>query len=66
MGATFNTGQDCTAATRIYVAEDRMKDVQEAVVEAMRDVVIGMPFNDDAQMGPLISSVQRERVQGFV
>mgnify|MGYP000883631211 FL=1 len=66
IGATFNTGQDCTAATRIYVAEDRMKDVQEAVVEAMRGVVIGMPFDDDTQMGPLISSVQRERVQGFV
>jgi len=66
IGATFNTGQDCTAATRIYVAEDRIKDVQEAVVEAMRGVVIGMPFNDDTQMGPLISSLQRERVQGFV
>ncbi|MBL7978599.1 MAG: gamma-aminobutyraldehyde dehydrogenase [Bacteroidetes Order II. Incertae sedis bacterium] len=66
IGATFNTGQDCTAATRIYVAEDRMKDVQEAVVEAMRSVVIGMPFDDETQMGPLISSAQRERVQGFV
>lgn len=66
IGATFNTGQDCTAATRIYVEESRYKDVEEAVVEAMRGVVLGQPFEDDTQMGPLISAVQRERVQGFV
>jgi betaine-aldehyde dehydrogenase len=64
--ATVNTGQDCTAATRVYVAENRVHQVQEAVVEAMRAVKLGAPFDDDTEMGPLISGVQRERVQGFV
>jgi betaine-aldehyde dehydrogenase len=64
--ATMNTGQDCTAATRLYVAQNRLGQVQEAVVEAMRAVKLGAPFDDNTEMGPLISGVQRERVQGFV
>jgi betaine-aldehyde dehydrogenase len=40
--------------------------MQEAVVEAMKNVKIGLPFDEGVQMGPLISSVQRERVSGFV
>src|SRR5215216_5719595 len=64
--ATMNTGQDCTAATRVYVAQKRVKQVQDALVAAMRGVKIGAPFDDDTEMGPLISGVQRERVQGFV
>lgn len=66
LAATFNTGQDCTAATRVYVAERRAETVKEALVEAMRQVKIGSPFADDTQMGPLISQEQRERVHGFV
>ncbi len=66
MAATFNTGQDCTAATRVYVQKNQLQNVTEAVVTAMRGVKIGLPFDDDAQMGPLISKLQRERVQGFV
>jgi betaine-aldehyde dehydrogenase len=66
IASTFNTGQDCTAATRLYVAEKRYDAVREAVVEAMRQVKVGDPFNEETQMGPLISRTQRERVQGFV
>jgi betaine-aldehyde dehydrogenase len=66
LAATFNTGQDCTAATRVYVDKSRYKPLQEALVESMRAVKIGEPFADGVAMGPLISAVQRERVQGFV
>lgn len=66
VGATFNNGQDCTAATRVYVEQSKYNDVLEAVVEAMRGVKIGAPFADDTQMGPFISGVQRERVEGFI
>jgi len=64
--STVNTGQDCTAATRVYVEASRAKRATEAFVEAMRAVKVGLPFDDGVQMGPLISGVQRERVQGFV
>lgn len=64
--STVNTGQDCTAATRVYVEASRANHATEAIVEAMRAVKIGRPYDDGVQMGPLISSVQRERVVGFV
>jgi betaine-aldehyde dehydrogenase len=66
IAATMNTGQDCTAATRLYVEKSKVKVMQEAVVEAMQNVKIGLPFDDGVQMGPLISRVQRERVSGYV
>ncbi len=64
--STFNTGQDCTAATRVYVQQGKANDVLEAIVEGMRSVKVGQPFEDGVQMGPLISARQRERVQGFI
>ena len=64
--STFNTGQDCTAATRLYVEESRAKQVTEAIVEGMRGVKVGAQFDEDVQMGPLISATQRERVLGFI
>jgi len=66
IAATMNTGQDCTAATRLYVEKSKLKVMQDAVVEAMKNVKIGLPFDEGVQMGPLISRVQRERVSGFV
>jgi betaine-aldehyde dehydrogenase len=66
IAATFNSGQDCTAGTRIYVEHGKVEQVKEAVVEAMRAVKVGRPFEDDTQMGPMISAIQRDRVQGFI
>jgi betaine-aldehyde dehydrogenase len=66
LAATINTGQDCTAATRLYVEKSKLKVMQDAVVDAMRNVKVGRPFDEGVQMGPLISGVQRERVSGFV
>lgn len=66
LAAIMNTGQDCTAATRLYVEKGKSKVMQEAVVEAMKAVKVGLPFEDGVQMGPLISGVQRDRVAGFV
>jgi betaine-aldehyde dehydrogenase len=66
LAATFNTGQDCTAATRVYVQQDKQASVRDALVEAMRGVKVGDPFAEGVQMGPLISGVQRDRVEGFV
>lgn len=64
--ATMNTGQDCTAATRVYVSKAKAEHVKEAVVAAMKNVKVGLPFDDGVEMGPLISSAHRERVLGFI
>lgn len=66
LAGTINSGQDCTAATRVYVAESLRSKVEEALVEAVRGTKIGDPFDDDTLIGPMISSGQRESVMGFV
>ena len=66
LAGTINTGQDCTAATRVYVAESLRKKVEEALVEAVRNTKIGDPFADDTLIGPMISGGQCESVSGFV
>jgi betaine-aldehyde dehydrogenase len=66
LAGTINTGQDCTAATRVYVEGPARKRVEEALVEKMRSVRIGDPFVDDTEVGPLISDSQRVSVNGFV
>ena len=65
-GAIMNTGQDCTAATRVYVEKSRVKDVTEALVERMKKVKVGAPYDEGVEMGPMISSEQLARVRGFV
>ncbi|TGL55733.1 gamma-aminobutyraldehyde dehydrogenase [Leptospira kemamanensis] len=64
-GATCNSGQDCTAATRILVPKGLQKKITDAVVDAMKAVKVGDPFSDKTEMGPLISQIHRERVMGF-
>ena len=66
LGAFFNTGQDCTAATRLLVEKSKLAEVTEAVVAAARKVKIGLPFEEGVEMGPLISAAQRDTVAGFV
>lgn len=66
LAGTINTGQDCTAATRVYVAEGLRKKVEEALVAAVRNTKIGDPFDDDTLIGPMISGGQRDSVIGFV
>ncbi|NYJ73722.1 aldehyde dehydrogenase family protein [Allobranchiibius huperziae] len=67
-GAVFdNAGQDCCARSRILVQRsvfDRFMESMEPAVHAVR--VQDPSLNGDADMGPLISDTQRQRVRGFV
>jgi betaine-aldehyde dehydrogenase len=66
MGATYNTGQDCTAATRVYVDRRVHDETVEALVSALHRIRVGPPDAADTDIGPLISAVHRDRVQDFV
>src|SRR5437660_1680151 len=62
----FNSGQDCTAATRVMAGPgmyDRLLTELVPQVEAMK---VGGPFEEDAEMGSVVSKEQLERVTGFV
>ncbi|GII33327.1 aminobutyraldehyde dehydrogenase [Planotetraspora mira] len=66
MGATYNTGQDCTAATRVYIDRSRYGEAVEALRDALSRVRPGDPWDEGADIGPLISAAHRDRVHGFV
>ncbi|MEV1169217.1 aminobutyraldehyde dehydrogenase [Nonomuraea sp. NPDC049784] len=66
MGATYNTGQDCTAATRVYVAREVYADAVEALRATLAKITVGDPWDPATDIGPLISAEHRERVHGFV
>jgi betaine-aldehyde dehydrogenase len=61
-----NTGQDCTAATRIYVQKSKYKQFVDDFVGHVKKIRVGDPLKPTTDIGPLISKEQRERVAGFV
>lgn len=61
-----NTGQDCTAATRIYVQKSKYDDFVAQYVAHVKKIRVGDPLKETTDIGPLISKEQRERVAGFV
>jgi betaine-aldehyde dehydrogenase len=64
--ALFNAGQECMAATRLIIAESVADRFLDAVVAAMRDVVVGDPDDTATTLGPLISAVQLDRVEKLI
>jgi betaine-aldehyde dehydrogenase len=62
----FNAGQDCTAATRVLVADKAYERVLDDLVPAVEGIKVGGPFEDDVAVGSVISKEQQERVIGFV
>ena len=67
VGGYFNSGQDCTASSRILVADGVYDDVMSQTVDAVSSLKVGDPAeSDDVEMGPVISAAQQERVLGFL
>ncbi|MER5767431.1 gamma-aminobutyraldehyde dehydrogenase [Streptomyces sp. NPDC001985] len=65
-GALINSGQDCTAATRVYIQRPLYDEVMAGIADVMATVRVGDPFDPATDLGPLVSHVQRDRVAGFV
>ena len=65
-GALINGGQDCTAATRVYVHSSVHDAFVERTGQLFDGVRVGDPFDPGTDMGTLISQAQVERVDGFV
>ncbi|HYC81884.1 MAG TPA: aminobutyraldehyde dehydrogenase [Solirubrobacterales bacterium] len=63
----LNSGQDCTAATRVLAAPAVHDALLEELVPAASSLRVGDPAEGEAiEMGPVISARQQERVLGFV
>jgi 1-pyrroline dehydrogenase len=67
IGGYWNSGQDCTASSRILVNEKIYDDVLSESVKVVEGMKVADPAEgDDVDMGPLISREQQERVLGFL
>ncbi|MEQ1108087.1 gamma-aminobutyraldehyde dehydrogenase [Acinetobacter seifertii] len=62
----FNAGQDCTAATRVIVAEAVHDKFLAKLVEAAKNTRFGEPDDQDALYGPLNNANQLKNVKAFI
>jgi betaine-aldehyde dehydrogenase len=62
----FNSGQDCTAATRVLAGPRVYENLVSEVISKVSEMKVGDIFDDEAAMGSLVSRAQLERVTGFV
>jgi len=66
LGGYYNAGQDCTAACRLYVAAPIYDRVVADLACAVTSLRVGPPASSDTEIGPLISSAHRQRVESIV
>jgi acyl-CoA reductase-like NAD-dependent aldehyde dehydrogenase len=66
MNLTSSAGQSCGSTSRLLVHASLHQRVVEAVAARMASLRLGDPLDPDTQMGPLVSSAQREKTQRFV
>jgi 1-pyrroline dehydrogenase len=66
IGGYWNAGQDCTAASRVIAGPKVYDDFVSGLSDAVKGLKIGDPLSEDTELGPLVSSSQRERVEGFL
>ena len=62
----FNTGQVCTAGSRLYIEQKIYDKVVEGVASVAKSMKLGAGHLPDSQMGPLVSAEQMERVLGYI
>src|SRR3954453_19097284 len=64
--AFLNSGQTCSALTRMLVPRSKLAEAEDIAVKAAETYTPGAPFDADTRLGPLVSEVQRERVRGYI
>jgi len=63
----WNSGQDCTAASRVVAGPAIYDRLLDELVPAVESLQVGDPAtSEDVEMGPVISKAQQERVFGFL
>jgi betaine-aldehyde dehydrogenase/aminobutyraldehyde dehydrogenase len=63
----WNSGQDCTAASRVVAGPKIYDKLLEQLVPAVESLQVGDPAtSEDIEMGPVISKAQQDRIFGFL
>src|SRR5213595_636768 len=67
IGGYWNSGQDCTAASRVVAGPKIYSKLIDELVPAVESLHVGDPAEgDEIEMGPVISKAQQDRVLGFL
>ena len=61
-----NSGQSCNAPTRMLVPESRHDEAKEIAKQAAETTKVGDPFAEDTGIGPVVSEVQFNKIQGLI
>jgi aldehyde dehydrogenase (NAD+) len=64
--AMMNSGQTCSAWTRMVVPRARYQEALDLAKSAISSLKLGDPMDASSRLGPLISAAQRERVEGYI
>ncbi len=62
----LNSGQTCSALTRMLVPRDKLAEVVELARTAAEAFTPGDPFDAVSRLGPLVSAAQRDRVRNYI
>ena len=62
----LNSGQTCSALTRMIVPRSRLAEVEDLAVKAAESFTPGDPFDATTRLGPLVSEAQRSRVRSYI
>jgi len=62
----LNSGQTCSALTRMLVPVDRLAEAEEIAARVASKYQHGDPSDPGTRLGPLVSSVQLERVRSYI
>jgi aldehyde dehydrogenase (NAD+) len=65
-GCYLNSGQTCTALTRMLVPKDKLADAERIAKQVAETYTPGDPFDANTRLGPLVSAQQQERVRGYI
>ena len=65
-GGYFHAGQVCSAGSRILVHNDIKADFEKALIDRVGKIKLGNGFDDDTEMGPVISTEHRNKIEGYM
>ena len=65
-GCYLNSGQTCTALTRMLVPESLYQKATELAIEAAKGFTLGDPMSEATRLGPLSSQMQLDRVRSYI
>ena len=65
-GGFFHAGQVCSAGSRIIVHNDIKADFEKALIERIKNIKMGNGFDEETEMGPVISAEHREKIEKYM